>query len=186
MLDVSRQTLSLKPREIRGFTLLELMTVVVIIGILAVLLLPTLLQYQEKARRVVCMARLKGLYVATTGFLGSNEGKWPRIQPNMSDDAAFAQQWYDILSNHGLAWQDLTCPSVQRKLGSPNVADVKFHRMDFINTFFDDRPGTALKWPNMPWFLERQDMHGGNLVILTNGTVVNIHEAKRLTAQPSP
>lgn len=163
------------------------MTVIVIIIILAVLFVPMFNQYQEKARRVVCLARLKGLYVATTGFIGANEGKWPRIRPTMSDDVVFAKQWYDILSNHGIGWQDLTCPSVQRKLGAPNVSDPKHHRMDYISTFFDDRPGTALKWPNMPWFLERQDMHGGGqLVILTNGTVVDIREARRLTSQPSP
>ena len=179
--------ISLKPRVNRGFTLLELMTVVIIIVILAVLLLPSLMQYQEKARGVACLARLKGLYVATVGYLGTNEGKWPRIQPTMSDDVLFAQQWYDILSNHGLGWEDLTCPSVQRKLGNPNVSDKRFHRMDYISTFFDDIPGTPMKWPNMPWFLERQDMHGrGQLVILANGTVVDIREARRLTSQPTP
>ena len=182
----SRQILSLKPRETRGFTLLELMTVIVIIGILAVLFMPAFLQYQERARRVACVARLKGLYVATTGFLGSSGGSWPRIQPTMSDDVAFSQQWYDTLSPFGIGWEDLVCPSVQRKLGSPNVSDEKLHRMDYVSTFFDDRPGTPLKWPNMPWFLERQDMHGGQLVILTNGTVVDIREARRLTSQPTP
>jgi type II secretory pathway pseudopilin PulG len=159
------------------------MTVIVIIGILAVLLLPALLRYQEGARRVACVARLKSLYVATSGFMGANEGRWPRIRPTMSDDAQFAQQWYDVLSPQGLGWEDLVCPSMQRKLGSPKVSDPKLHRMDYVNMFFDDRPGTAMKWPNMPWFLERQDIHGGGqLVILSSGTVVDIKEARRLTS----
>lgn len=182
-LKISRVNL-LKPRGItRGFTLLELMTVIVIVGILMVLFVPTFLKQQENARRVVCTARLKGLYVATVGFLGSNEGRWPRIIPTMSDDVKFAQQWYDVVSQHGLGWEDLTCPTMQRRLQSPDVTSAKSHRMDYINTFFDDRPGTAMKWPYMPWFLERQDVHGkGQLVILTNGTVVDIREARRLTA----
>lgn len=158
------------------------MTVLVIMGILAVLIIPVYAQYQEKARRVVCTARLKSLYVATTGFLGTNEGKWPRIKPTMGDDAVFAQQWYDVLSHHGLGWEDLVCPSMQRKLGNPNVSDPKLHRMDYVSTFFDDLPGTATKWPHMPWFLERQDTHGGQLVILANGSVVDIREALRLTS----
>ncbi len=162
------------------------MTVIVIIGILAVLFMPAFLKHQESARRIVCMARLKSLYVATSSFMGSNDGRWPRIMPTMSDEAKFAQQWYDVVSQHGLGWQDLTCPSVQRKLGNPDVNDPKLHRMDYISTFFDDRPGTAMKWAYMPWFMERQDMHGGQLVIMTNGTVVDIREARRLTSQPTP
>lgn len=175
------QNLSLKPRDFRGFTLLEIMTVLVIILILAVLLAPMLGKVQENARRAVCVARLKGLYVATTGFLGTNEGKWPRIEPKMSDDVYFAKQWYDVLSHYGLGWDDLVCPSVQRKLGNPRVTNPEFHRMDYVSTFFDNRPGTPTKWPNMPWFLERQDMHGGQLVVLASGTVVDLREAVRLT-----
>jgi prepilin-type N-terminal cleavage/methylation domain-containing protein len=171
----------MKPRCRRGFTLLEMMTVLVIVLILAVLLIPAMGKYQEKARRAVCVARLKGLYVATTGFLGSNEGRWPRIVPTMSDEVKYSQQWYEVVSQHGLGWHDLVCPSVQLKLGNPNVNDSKLHRMDYVSMFFDDRPGTPTKWPNMPWFLERQDMHGGQLVILASGTVVDIYEARRLT-----
>jgi prepilin-type N-terminal cleavage/methylation domain-containing protein len=186
MLALGHTTKTLKPRENRGFTLLEMMTVLVIILILAVLFLPVFGKYQDNARRAVCVARLKGLYVATTGFLGNNEGKWPRIIPNMSDDVAFAKQWYEVLSPHGLGWQDLVCPSVQRRLGNPNVSDPRLHRMDYISTFFDARPGTPTKWANQPWFLERQDMHGGQLVILASGAVVDIREARRLGAQPQP
>ncbi len=163
------------------------MTVIVIILILAVLIVPVYVKFEEKARKQVCVGRLKSLYVATVGYLGTNEGKWPRIMPTMSDDVKFAEQWYEVLKNHGIGWHDLVCPSVQRKLNNPDVTKPEFHRMDFVSTFFDDRPGSPTRWPHQPWFLERQDMHvSGQLVILANGTVVDIHEAKRLTSQAAP
>jgi len=50
-------------RTARGFTLLEVFVVVVIIAILAALLLPVFSKMRARAQRVQCMANLRNLYV---------------------------------------------------------------------------------------------------------------------------
>jgi prepilin-type N-terminal cleavage/methylation domain-containing protein len=166
-------------------TLMELMTVIVIISILAVLLYPTIGWYQERARRTACAENLKGLFAATTGYLTSNGGVWPQIPWSSKDAQAYAEGWYDILKPFGLSRSAFICLSAQRKAGNPDYNQKKFHRTDYIAMFFDDKPWTARKWDRQPWWTERQDMHGrGQLMVLANGLLIDLSEARRLGQQP--
>jgi len=54
----------------RGFTLIELMIVVAIIGILAAIAIPNFLSYQAKARQTEAKTNLGSVYVAETAFYG--------------------------------------------------------------------------------------------------------------------
>lgn len=175
------------PAQTRGVTLMELMTVMVIIAILAVLIAPGIAAYRERARRIGCTENLKGLYTGATAYLTSNNGRWPQIRwsgETAQGQVDFAREWYAALKPYGIAWSNYICPSVQARLQNPDFTKDKNNRTDYMPAFFDDNAWTATRWAKQPWFAERQDMHGGNLFILSDGSLIDIHEARRRSLEP--
>jgi len=63
----------------KGFTLIELMIVVAIIGILAAIAIPNFLQYQARARQSEARTNLGGVFVSETAYLGEN-GRYGSFQ----------------------------------------------------------------------------------------------------------
>jgi type IV pilus assembly protein PilA len=57
-------------RNKKGFTLIELMIVVAIIGILAAIAIPNFLKFQAKSKQSEAKTNLKGVYTAETGYFG--------------------------------------------------------------------------------------------------------------------
>lgn len=57
-------------RDQKGFTLIELMIVVAIIGILAAIAIPNFLKYQAKSRQSEAKTNLGGIFVAETSYFG--------------------------------------------------------------------------------------------------------------------
>ena len=57
-------------RQSRGFTLIELMIVVAIIGILAAIAIPNFLRFQARSRQAECGTELAGLWTAEKSFFG--------------------------------------------------------------------------------------------------------------------
>ena len=59
--------LNVRPKQ-KGFTLIELMIVVAIIGILAAIAIPNFLKYQAKSRQSEARINLAGIFVAETAY----------------------------------------------------------------------------------------------------------------------
>jgi type IV pilus assembly protein PilA len=59
-----------KLRSKKGFTLIELMIVVAIIGILAAIAIPNFLRFQAKSRQSEAKTNLGGIFTAQVSFLG--------------------------------------------------------------------------------------------------------------------
>lgn len=55
-----------------GFTLIELMIVVTIVGLLAAIAIPNFLRYQAKSRQAEVKTNLGALFVAETAYFGEN------------------------------------------------------------------------------------------------------------------
>ena len=73
-----------------AFTLLELLTVIAIIGILAALLLPALQQAKVRAKRVECVGNLKEMGLALHLFENDHNGKLPtQVSTNDSGSLEF-------------------------------------------------------------------------------------------------
>jgi len=58
--------------ENKGFTLIELMIVVAIIGILAAIAIPNFLKYQAKSKQSEAKTNLKGIFTAQVSYFGEN------------------------------------------------------------------------------------------------------------------
>jgi type IV pilus assembly protein PilA len=62
----------MKKKDKKGFTLIELMIVVAIIGILAAIAIPNFLKFQAKSKQSEAKTNLKAIYTAETGYYGEN------------------------------------------------------------------------------------------------------------------
>lgn len=63
-----------KMHDHKGFTLIELMIVVAIIGILAAIAIPNFLKYQAKSKQSEAKTNLKGVFTAQISYFGENNG----------------------------------------------------------------------------------------------------------------
>jgi type IV pilus assembly protein PilA len=62
----------LRKRNRKGFTLIELMIVVAIIGILAAIAIPNFLRFQAKSKQSEAKTNLGGIFTAMTAYFGEN------------------------------------------------------------------------------------------------------------------
>ena len=63
-----------------GFTLLELMAVIMIIGLLGAFLLPNITDAFRSAGTSACEANMRELYRMLTSYKAANSGRWPRYE----------------------------------------------------------------------------------------------------------
>ena len=61
-----------------AFTLVEVLTVIGIIGVLVGFLLPTLGKAREKSRQIVCASNLRNIYAALSSYAAEHKGWVPR------------------------------------------------------------------------------------------------------------
>jgi prepilin-type N-terminal cleavage/methylation domain-containing protein len=164
-----------------GLTLMELMTVLVIISILAVLMMPLVGHLRQRAELASCTQNIKGLHVAAANYV--NDAKhWPQVDTKKVGKPEFAKAWYEAFDQYGIGPINWVCPSAQRMMNNPDLTKPGGARIDYHATPFDREPNTPYKWPTQPWFVEVGDFHGdGPLIIFCNGQVKSLRQQLRDT-----
>lgn len=165
------------PEGNRGFTLVEVLVVLIIVGLLTALLIPNISVILIKADGVVCSSRLLNLWSTFSTQLNDGTG-WPQIPLGTEIGSMAEQQWWlETTSNSmGLTKRDWSCPTLSRTAGRATNSQQNF-LIGYLPTLFDAKPITPSKWPRMPWFTEAVGSHGtGNLSVRADGSVCPVQD----------
>jgi prepilin-type N-terminal cleavage/methylation domain-containing protein len=159
------------PAKAHAFSLLEVVFVLAILVILAALAVPEYPKWLAKAAQAKCMANMRSLHVGLSTYLNDHGNIWPQ-GPSPEEGPAWARFWIDTLETVDVPARTWECPAIHRMLGNPSRDQITDTSIHYVPTMFDDKPGTARRWPTQPWLVERADAHGnGALLCFTDGSV---------------
>jgi prepilin-type N-terminal cleavage/methylation domain-containing protein/prepilin-type processing-associated H-X9-DG protein len=103
-----------------AFTLVELLTVIAIIGILAAMLMPVLQQGQARARRIQCVNNLRQTGIGYHLFANDHDGKFPtQVSTNDGGSLEFVIAGYQMQSRYFFAYQHFR--PLAGELGTPKL-----------------------------------------------------------------
>jgi prepilin-type N-terminal cleavage/methylation domain-containing protein/prepilin-type processing-associated H-X9-DG protein len=80
----------------RGFTLVELLVVIAMVGLLVALLLPAVQASRERARTANCASNLRQVGLAMAQFCDTHSGRWPETTHTVEPDPVtgrYTQAW---------------------------------------------------------------------------------------------
>lgn len=97
----------------RGFTLVEMLIVLALIGVLAGLSFPVFSRVREKGRRTTCQSNLKQIGLAVQQYVQDNNGRYPTLASLQATDIA---RWNVPIRSYLKSEAVFRCPSRQKPL----------------------------------------------------------------------
>lgn len=121
-------------KKLNGFTLVEILVVLTIIGILVALLFPVMARVREKSRAATCVSNLKQIFVASQLYMQDNNEDLPpnaHAIINFADPSAanWKSNIIGSMSPYIKSKQILFCPSVQESTSiyaPTNLSDTSY------------------------------------------------------------
>lgn len=106
-----------------GFTLVELLCVVAIIGILAAIVLTSLGHLRESAKRSRCSSNMRQVAISMLMYTNDNDGWFPWVVGRNTTPAGENRTWAQALIDHDLLprGEALACPSDQVTIEGENA-----------------------------------------------------------------
>jgi type II secretory pathway pseudopilin PulG len=156
-----------------GFTVIEVLAVVLLVLILAVFIAPNYRPLLERAQGVVCASQMRSIRLAMDGYLNDHGQVWPQ-SPSPQDLRAWSDFWLSTLAPYGITPATWQCPTIKGLLREAGDEGPSLH---YTPAFFDSTPGIARRWVTQPWLVEIANAHGqGALVCFPDGSVKSFNQ----------
>ncbi len=127
-----------------AFTLLELLTTIAIIAVLAALLLPALQNSYRKARRIVCTSQLKQISTAFYSWAHDHNDLYPMQVPAsaggtkefaeqtaLNPNEAFTHRHFQAVSNELLVAKVLLCPAEKTRTAARDFESLRNENVSY-------------------------------------------------------
>ena len=128
----------------RAFTLLELLTTIAIIAVLAALLLPALQNSYRKARRIVCTSQLKQVGLAFHSWAHDHNDLYPMQvatsaggtkefaeQAALNPNESFTYRHFQAVSNELLVAKVLLCPAEKTRTAARDFESLRNENISY-------------------------------------------------------
>ena len=140
-----------RKRETAGFTLIELLVVIAIISLLVSILLPSLNQAKELARRAACVASARGIVIGVTVYTTDHDGLFPSLHPH------YNAYLYDGRVNPDYNWRDVLGKYIDNgELFHCPGYDFTWHNgLRFDHAYTPGGADNPVAWPNSGDVLSR-------------------------------
>ncbi len=158
-----------------GFTLLELLIALSIVGVLAALLFPVLRNMMEKPEGIRCMGNLRSLHVSFGSYVTDHQ-EWPQMPEDLKSPGKQAAFWYNSVLPYGAPREVWQCPGAARELDEGTVKPNEIPPLHYMPTAFGKGAVTPYRWAGQPWLAEIYNHGDGPFFIFPDGSIKSFNE----------
>jgi type IV pilus assembly protein PilA len=128
----------------RGFTLVELMIVVAIVGILAALAIPNFIRFQARSKQAEAKSNLKAIYTGQRAFHADRDAYATNIADVSFDPERGNRYLYELLAGcTNEETRDVTVPVYNARIACRVSADILQHGPAFTTARLGDLTGAG-------------------------------------------